>query len=117
MRCDSRCFVTLLCLSASSALVSPRPLWAQPPLIDPDITTDMLTGATPEQRQQKAWDELKAQNAELETKDPKAALQAYTDFYKSHDNMAAAVAIKIALHMGRFVFQESSRYPDCGAHL
>ena len=83
-----------------SLCVVPSVVYAQPPIIDPDITTDMLTGATPEQRQQKAWDELQAQNAELETTNPKAALQAYTEFYKSHDKMAAPVAVNIALHMG-----------------
>ena len=48
--------ISLLCVGLSCGLSS-----AQPELIDPATVTDMVTGDSPQQRDQKAWKEwLKA---------------------------------------------------------
>jgi hypothetical protein len=74
---------------------------AQPALIDPNIVTDSLTGQNPEERDRKAWDELKAKHKENETANPQAAIAAYQEFYESKPNLSAPLAISLTRTVAR----------------
>lgn len=82
--------VPILVMCALGA-VAAAPVLAQPAIIDPDVTIDIVTGNTPEKRQRKAWDELRRQNAELEKTDPQAAIDNYNAFLEANPKLAPAV--------------------------
>ncbi|HEY0076168.1 MAG TPA: hypothetical protein VGB77_18850 [Abditibacteriaceae bacterium] len=84
----------LLCALAVSCI-------AQPVIIDPDIVTDNLTNQTPEERDRKAWEKLRAENKETETANPQAAVKAYQAFYEAKPKLAAPLAISLTRTVAR----------------
>lgn len=84
----------LLCALAVSCV-------AQPVIIDPDIVTDSLTNQTPEERDRKAWEKLRAENKETETANPQAAIKAYQAFYEAKPKLAAPLAISLTRTVAR----------------
>ena len=71
------------------------PAFSQPPIIDPDIVTDMLTGKTPEERDRKAWNDLKAKYKDTEKITPQDAIKAYQEFYESKPKLAPSIGLTV----------------------
>jgi hypothetical protein len=90
---------TLLSTLISCVLV--MPCVGQPVIIDPDIVTDSLSGKTPEERDSKAWDDLKAKHKENETANPQAAIKAYQEFYEARPKLAVPLAISLTRTVAR----------------
>ena len=109
MRRSSRCFVALLCVGASSALVLPRPVMAQPNANG--LAANPQASLSNEGAAWDAFNKFKVKMGDLPKTDPAAAVEAMQGFFNANPQLHPIVSAVLSSDIAN-LYREKLNKPD-----